>query len=159
MPSEERIRAEALEVFRAFLRDSGLNFSQPRAIVLRRALDFQHHFGAEELAVALSRGRDRVARGTVYRALKLLTKAGLIRRFHGPAGHRYEWARGRPACNHLICEECGRLIAFPAAQLPKALAEVCLANGFSRGTCRIELIGTCGSCKGPAPSHRPHPVT
>ncbi len=141
-----RRAADARVRFREYLARKGLNFSQPRAIILSQIAQFDRHFGAEELVQALRGGQDRVARGTVYRTLSLLEQAGMIRKIHNQGGHRYELSLGEDRHDHLFCEQCGQTFEFRDERLPVAIRQASQELQFQPRTYTVEVLGVCGQC-------------
>jgi Fur family transcriptional regulator, ferric uptake regulator len=142
----EILAKEALALFRDYLAHQGLNFSQPRAIIMSHVVRFGRHFGAEELVKRLRNGEERVARGTVYRTLGLLEHAGLVRKIHGHGGHRYELVLGDTIHDHLFCEQCGRTFEFQDDSLPEAVRRASHRHCFAPRIYSVEVLGTCSEC-------------
>ena len=69
---------------------------------------------AQEIAERLRSGGDRVGTASVYRALDLLHREGLVQRVEvGQGGARYERAHpGGDHHHHVVCERCGRITPF-----------------------------------------------
>ena len=147
MGDEESKLTGAERALQLHLRERGCNFTQPRAIVVRHIRSRKGDFSAEELVAELSRGKDRVARGTVYRSLRVLEAGGLIRRLAGRGQRRYEYAYGRPAQDQLICEACGRPIVIAASDLRTAATRVCREHGFIPEACHVAILGICHACR------------
>ena len=66
----------------------------------------------------------------------------------------FEHAYGYPHHDHLICQECGKLIEFHDDRLRSILEEVSREHGFRMTTHRLEVDGLCAECSRP-PSTRP----
>src|SRR5271166_4854841 len=84
---------------------------------------------AQEIEEALRRGEQQgrpVGRASIYRALELLYDLGLINRLDlGDGTGRYELTD--PAGehhHHLLCDRCGRLVAFDDPALEQAIDRV-----------------------------------
>src|SRR3954470_20315470 len=65
--------------FREFLEIRGEKLTEPRRILVRHLYDSHKHFDADELVADLHSSGRRVSRSTVYRTLRLLVEAGLLR--------------------------------------------------------------------------------
>jgi Fur family transcriptional regulator, ferric uptake regulator len=106
---------------------------------------------AFEIEEALRRrtGTERsVGRASVYRALELLRDHGLIKRLDlGDGVARYELAD--PAGehhHHLVCENCGRLVAFDDPALERAIDDVSERLGVRVQHHEVVLRGACADC-------------
>ena len=141
------------------LKERGYRLTNPRRLVLRRALSHLH-FTAEEL-VADVKGIDRtVARGTVYRTLVLLHDAGVVDKhdfWYGPP--YYEVTLGKAHHDHLMCVQCGEIIEFQEPRVEKLQDEVVRRHGYQLLSHTHKLYGLCASCQRltPRPSAKsPH---
>ncbi len=150
-PSAEiskRISQDAWDEFRSFIRRRGDRVTETRRIVLDRALQRGGHFQADELAKDLSRGADRVSRGTVYRTLALLVEAGLVREIRDRDTHvHYEPVYNRPHHEHMICESCGAFIEFDDKAIHGLIHDACERMGFEQASHRLVVFGTCKECQ------------
>ena len=141
----------------AALRDRGLRLTGPRHAVLEVVRGAESHPTAEEVHRLVRRRRPGVSLGTVYRNLRLLVGAGLLKELPGPSS-RFD-ANTR-AHHHFMCERCGRIIDVDAAlaepQARALSARVASRTGFSITHERFELFGRCRECqkRSPGPGGR-----
>jgi Fur family ferric uptake transcriptional regulator len=93
------------------------------------------------------RGR-RIGRASVYRVLELLVEHGLVERVTvGRELSRYE--RVLPSGehhHHLVCERCGRLVAFDDPGLERAIDRVSERLGGRVEHHDVTLRGACADC-------------
>jgi Fe2+ or Zn2+ uptake regulation protein len=124
--------------------------------------DAESHPTAEEIHRLVRRRLPGVSLGTIYRNLRVLVGAGLLKELPGP--HARFDANTR-AHHHFMCERCGRIIDVDAALAePDAggragggggrapgggalTARVASRTGFSITHHRIELFGRCRDCR------------
>jgi Fur family ferric uptake transcriptional regulator len=87
-------------------------------------------------------------RATIYRALDLLVEHGLAERVEvGDGQARFERAHpGGEHHHHLVCEHCGRLVAFDDPALERAIDRVSARLGVSVQSHDVLLRGSCKSC-------------
>jgi Fur family ferric uptake transcriptional regulator len=89
-----------------------------------------------------------VGRATVYRALEQLEGLGLIQRVDlggeaagyervDPSGHHH---------HHIVCEQCGRVVAFEDDQLERAIVALAERPDFKVSSHEVTLRGECASC-------------
>src|SRR5262245_3380711 len=136
----------------AALRDRGLRLTGPRHAVLEMVRGAESHLTAEEVHRLVRRRLPGVSLGTIYRNLRLLVRAGLLKELPGPYT-RFD-ANTR-AHHHLICERCGMIIDVDAAlaepHVRAMSARVASRTGFSITNHRFELFGRCRQCQKRSP--------
>ena len=107
----------------------------------------QHnHFDAEQLIGDMQRAGFRVSRATVYRTLKKLVDAGLLRALEVGPRMFYEHDYGYPQHEHLYCEKCGKMIEFQSPAVEAVLGEVCREHNFHSSGHTFIVRGTCAEC-------------
>lgn len=148
--SEEK--PESLELawhlFVEDLRKAGARITTARKIVFHDVMTRGDHFRADELAVALASGKNRVSRGTVYRTLALMVEKGFVRTIRDGDTHlHYERIYGRKHHEHMVCESCGDFIEFEAAALTREIEKQCQGLGFAERTHRLTVFGICRDCQ------------
>jgi Fur family ferric uptake transcriptional regulator len=111
---------QAAEIFRNFLKSGKNRITPERFEVLDAALDFEGHFGADDLYIVMKNLNSRVSRATVYKTLELLVQCDLLTKRHfGENLTRYESGFKRQVHDHLICMDCGRIVEFSDARVKK----------------------------------------
>jgi len=138
-----------------FLARRHLRVTAQRRAILDTVFNTRQHFTAEEL-LAWSRRRDRsVSRATVYRTLPLLTESGLVREMDFGKDYKFydpNYAE-HPHHNHIICQDCQRIIEFDSDKLAELDQEISDRFGFSVTSHRLQITATCkefhkfGTCK------------
>ena|ERR1700722_398635 len=89
-------------------------------------------------------------RASIYRVLELLAEHGLVERVAvGPGLARFERSLpgGEHHHHHLVCEECGRLIAFDDPALERAISGVSKRLGVRVEHHEVLLRGSCEDCE------------
>jgi Fur family ferric uptake transcriptional regulator len=100
-------------------------------------------------AIEIDRRLPEVGRATVYRSLEQLEGLGLIQRVDlggeaagyervDPGGHHH---------HHIVCERCGRVIAFEDDRLEQAIVDLARRPDFSVHSHEVTLRGQCASCE------------
>jgi Fur family transcriptional regulator, ferric uptake regulator len=104
---------------------------------------------AHEIEDALRGGERGVGRASIYRSLELLYDHELINRLDlGDGVARYEIAD--PAGehhHHLVCDRCGRLVAFDDPALERAIDRVSARLGMRVNSHDVVLRGECEDCE------------
>jgi Fur family ferric uptake transcriptional regulator len=103
---------------------------------------------AVEIEDALRAQGGRIGRASVYRVLDLLVEHGLVERVAvGQGLSRFErvLASGQHH-HHLLCDRCGRLVAFDDPGLERAIGRVSERLGARVEHHEITLRGACADC-------------
>ncbi len=97
-----------------FIRRKGLRRTSQRDVIVRAAFSSDEHFTADELFDRVRKICTDTSRATVYRTLSLLVEANLLREIDlGDNQTTYDPNfLDRPAHNHLLCIDCGKVIEF-----------------------------------------------
>jgi Fur family ferric uptake transcriptional regulator len=135
--------------FIEFLGQKRLRLTAQRRAIVETAFGTREHFTAEQL-LEWSRQRDSsVSRATVYRTLPLLTESGLVREMDfGKDSKFYDpnYAE-HPRHNHIICQDCEKIMEFESAQLEELENEISQRLGFSVNTHRLQITARCEEFK------------
>src|SRR5216110_1623962 len=141
--------------FMDFLAQKNLRLTAQRQAIIETAFSTRQHFTAEQL-LEWSRRRDRsVSRATVYRTLPLLTESGLVREMDFGKDHKFydpNYAE-HPHHNHIICQDCEKIVEFDSARIEQLENEISHRLGFSVKAHRLQITASCeelkklGACK------------
>ena len=140
------------EKFREFLVTKNLKMTREREIIVDEVFSSHEHFEPDDLIARLGSRTDsrRVSRSTVYRTLEKMEEAGLLRKVARPNGREvYEHDYGYPQHDHLICDVCGVLTEFHNDAITRIIEEIATTNGFMKSGHRLEVYGTCETCRQP----------
>jgi Fur family ferric uptake transcriptional regulator len=103
---------------------------------------------AVEIEDALRAQGSRIGRASIYRVLELLVEHGLVERV--TVGHELSrFERALPSGehhHHLVCDRCGRLVAFDDAGLERAIDRVSDRLGVRIEHHEVVLRGACADC-------------
>src|SRR5690349_15677048 len=145
----------AKQRFMDFLTGKRLRLTAQRRTIIEAAFSTSEHFTAEQL-LAWSRRRDKsVSRATVYRTLPLLTESGLVREMDFGKDYKFydpNYAQ-HPNHNHIICQDCDKIVEFDSDKIEKIENEITHRLGFSVKSHRLQITATCedlkklGACK------------
>jgi Fur family ferric uptake transcriptional regulator len=148
-------KCAAKERFMHFLAHKHLRVTSQRQAIVDTVFGTDQHFTAEQL-LAWSRQRDKsVSRATVYRTLPLLTESGLVREMDFGKDYKFydpNYAE-HPNHNHIICNDCEKIVEFESDKIEKLENEITRQLGFSIKTQRLQITGSCeelkklGACK------------
>ncbi|MCK9281485.1 MAG: transcriptional repressor [Melioribacteraceae bacterium] len=135
---------KAIEEFNKFLKQGKYRITPERFEVLESALNFDEHFGADELYIKMKSEKSRISRATVYNTLELLTQCGLLcKRNFGEKKTRYESNYDRKNHDHLICSKCGTITEFSNPKIQKIVSEISSEKGFAITGYSLNIYGNC----------------
>jgi Fur family ferric uptake transcriptional regulator len=135
-----------VDKFREFLEIRGEKLTEPRRVLIRHIFDSHKHFDADELVADLHKSNLKVSRSTVYRTLRLLVEAGMLRELRLTNRTAYEHDYGYPSHDHLHCTECNKIVEFNNDEVRKIREQVSLLHGFHASGHRFMIQGVCPTC-------------
>ena len=131
--------------FLDFVQASKLRLTAQRKAIIDAVFDTDQHFTAEELTQWAQRRDKSVSRATVYRTLPLLTASGLVREMDFGKDYKFydpNYANS-PNHNHIICQDCNKIIEFDSARIAEMEEELSRDMGFTIKSHRVQIIATC----------------
>ena len=135
------------EKFREFLAIRGEKLTAPRRTLVRHVFDAHKHFDADELTAELQERGEKVSRSTVYRTLRLLVDAGLLRELRLTNRTAYEHDYGYPSHDHLHCSECGTIVEFSNEDIRTLREAISCSHGFRASGHKFVITGICEPCR------------
>jgi Fur family ferric uptake transcriptional regulator len=138
--------------FREYLGTRHMRLTRERETIVSEVFATHEHFDTDQIVERLTTRKDgkRVSRPTIYRTLREMEKAGLLRKVARAQNREvYEHDYGYPRHDHLICGKCGTLIEFENGALSGILDSVAAEHGFRMTGHRLEVHGLCAQCSRP----------
>ncbi len=107
--------------------------------------------GSEDCALTaleIDRRLSGVGRATVYRALDQLEALGLVQKIDlgGEAAGYERLDPGGHHHHHIVCERCGRVVAFEDEGLEQAIVALTKRPDFRVSSHEVTLRGECSRC-------------
>ncbi|QWK09888.1 MAG: transcriptional repressor [Thermoflexus hugenholtzii] len=127
---------------------AGWRITMPRRVVMRVLERAARPLSPQEIHARGRRLHRSLGLVSVYRALMVLERAGLVRRVHRE--DRCDgYVLASPGHHHLlVCRRCGRAVEFPGAEdLSGLIAQVEQWTGFRVEDHLLQLVGLCGPCR------------
>jgi Fur family transcriptional regulator, ferric uptake regulator len=143
---------DLMSPWRQYLAKHHLKVSRIREEVVEVFLEMAGHVDLDQLHEKVKQRNPNIGLATVYRVLKLLEEAGIAEARHfGDRTKSYEVALGRGHHDHLICDQCGRILEFADQDIERLQEDVARAHKFVLLRHQHSLFGLCADCRGPLP--------
>ena len=110
--------------FQALLTRKKLKKTSQREFIWQFLMDSKGHPSVEEIRDHLLDKGQRVGIATIYRTLKILLAAGMIRQSKLGGMTRYEAVVKEPNHLHFVCNACKRTVEFPSSEIESLLRSV-----------------------------------
>jgi Fur family transcriptional regulator, ferric uptake regulator len=135
----------------AALEQAGLRSTRPRNAIIDQIAEWATQgkdFSSEELWHATQDRAPWIGRATAFRTVELLTALNFLDRVTFADGsERYHPVQPGTHHHHLTCAECHRVVAIDACLPSQLLEKVERQSGFTISGHRLELFGSCPSCR------------
>lgn len=130
------------------LRGAGVKRGGARERVIALLAEQSCALSAVQIEDMLRAGGTPTGRATIYRALDLLAEHGLVERLEvGDGQARFEPTHpGGEHHHHLVCKQCGRLVAFDDPGLERAIDRLSARLGVNVQSHDVLLRGACERC-------------
>lgn len=134
--------------FREYLssRPRPQRYTEQQRDMVRYIFAQHNHFDADQLIDDMKRASFHVSRATVYRTLAKLVDAGLLRRLELGPRMFYEHDYGYPQHEHIVCQQCGKIIEFQDPAIENVIRDVCRENNFLSLGHTFIIRGICSDC-------------
>lgn len=137
------------EAFKKLLKQNGQSVTRARLAVFGALL------GQEPLSMPrLAERAGNVNRASVYRAIELFERLGIVQRLNAGWKYRLELTdKFNEHHHHLTCLGCGRTIAINETELEQLITNLAASHNFKPSSHQIEIQGLCKDCATLHPYH------
>lgn len=136
------------EYFKNFLSTQKLRLTTQRQIIFDEFMKHDSHMDVDTLYAVTKDIDSNIGLATIYRTIKLLMEAGIVREVQfGDGRSYYETVMGRQHHDHLICEVCGKNIEFNDAEIEEIQEKVAAKYKFKLTNHSMNLFGVCEKCR------------
>ncbi|MFC1955533.1 Fur family transcriptional regulator [Chloroflexota bacterium] len=126
------------------LKASGMRVTDNRTLILD--IIRQGHLDADEIYRRAREKGYRISLSTVYRALQMFKKLGLIEELHFDDTHHHYEVKPSAEHHHLVCLGCGKVIEFRHPLSSYIKRNVSEARDFDIAETEIRVTGYCSKC-------------
>jgi Fur family ferric uptake transcriptional regulator len=135
--------SSARDTFKQLLKTNGQSVTKARLQV------FEALLGQEPLAMhTLVERAGQVDRASVYRAVDLFERLGIVQRLNTGWKYKLELSdRFAEHHHHLTCTQCGQTISMNEAELETLITKLAASHRFRPNAHQIEIQGLCEQCQ------------
>ncbi|VAX37076.1 hypothetical protein MNBD_UNCLBAC01-1597 [hydrothermal vent metagenome] len=144
---KQKILKEKLR-FQEYLDKRKIKFTHGRQVVFDEIMQAHGHFSIEEFIKQCKNNKRQVSRATIYRTLRELLEACVIRETaYGEKHNHYEHLYDEEPHHHARCLRCSGVIEFPEMHEDRIYNTFLENKGFEILGHEMHFYGLCKNCK------------
>ena len=128
------------------LADAGVRATPQRLLVLQTLAAEPHDATAQEIHARLREGKNRIGLATVYRALAVLKRGGVVDELTSSGESCYRLCQPGHH-HHMVCERCHRVEELEGCGADDWIAHASRRHGFQVASHTVEVFGLCAACR------------
>lgn len=127
-----------------------LTVQRQKILTLFKEKASRHHLSAEEIHQHLGERGERISVSTVYRALHVMVKLGLLQELELAEGRKYYELKSPvwQQHHHLVCVQCGDVQEFEDDAITEVTTQETQDRGFALLNGQFTVYGICPRCQG-----------
>jgi len=129
------------------LSELGYRLTPQRIMIVSAIENSDNHISAEEIYAQVVAKYPNVNISTVYRTLELLKRLGLVTETDMGEGRVRYHPVGKGHHHHLVCQECGAIIALDESLLSSLKSTLLREYKFSADLRHLAILGRCVNCR------------
>jgi Fur family ferric uptake transcriptional regulator len=141
-------KRQEMSALTSSLRRQSHKITGPRAAILEILRHHRHPLTTREIHSEMPGGCCDLA--TIYRAMHLLEKMGMVKRFDfGDGAARFELVGENDDGHHhhLVCTQCLEVVEIEECFPEEIERRIAAQNGFKAVTHKLEFFGICPECQ------------
>jgi Fur family ferric uptake transcriptional regulator len=140
----EAIVEKAVAVFVDYLEPQQLRKTPERFAVLREVYAMDDHFDMDALYLHMKQKKHQISRATLYNTIEHLLACDLVTRHQfGKSNAVYERSLSYKQHDHLICQDCGKILEFCDPRVQQIQSMMGDILGFDVNSHSLNLFGKC----------------
>lgn len=136
--------SEEMQQLNEKMRKAGLKSTPQRNEIARWVFRTHAHFTVDDLIDSFRVKGEKISPATAYRVVQMLLELGfIIEHDFGKDYKFYEHTPGHDHHDHIICNQCGRIVEFHDEELETLKQKISEKNGFNMTSHSLFLNGDC----------------
>jgi Fur family ferric uptake transcriptional regulator len=142
--TNEKIGDKVHAVFLEYLEKNNLRKTPERFAILREIYSINEHFDVESLFAHMKTKKYHVSRATLYNTIEHLLNCDLITKHQfGKNMAQFEKSYAYKQHDHLICQDCGKVLEFCDPRIQQIQSMMGDILGFDVTHHSLNLFGKC----------------
>ena len=142
--TNEKIGDKVHAVFLEYLEKNNLRKTPERFAILREIYSINEHFDVESLFAHMKSKKYHVSRATLYNTIEHLLNCDLITKHQfGKNMAQFEKSYAYKQHDHLICQDCGKVLEFCDPRIQQIQSMMGDILGFDVTHHSLNLFGKC----------------
>ena len=137
---------ETIEKFNNYARLNKLRKSGQRDAIVAAIIDQKTHFSVDQLHNCIKQRNPEIGIATIYRTVKLLLDAKIVKECTIDGTPRYEIITGSHH-DHLVCTRCGSTVEISSEIIEREQISIAEKHGFELTDHSLVLMGICSACR------------
>ena len=138
------------DVFKEYCKKNSMRYTPERDVIISEMYRTDGHFDIDSLFLRIrNRFPDvKLSKGSIYRNIPHLIKAGLIIQSLAVEGRTYyEHILGHNHHDHMECLKCGKIFEFYEESIDKTQQKTCERYNFQMVSHMHVISGYCAKCR------------
>ena len=133
--------------FNEFLKAFGQKGSEIKEQILCVLFASKSHLSAQEICQKIyATYKNEISMTSIYTFLNFLEEHHLANSFEQNGVKNYE-LNLKSSHDHLICENCGKVVDFEDEMIEQRQDQICIQSSFSAESHKMILYGICSDCQ------------
>jgi Fur family transcriptional regulator, ferric uptake regulator len=142
----QKKQLEPSEILNSYLEEKGFRKTQERYLILEEIYKTNDHFDIESLFQTVIK-KQKVSKATIYNTIDILIELNLIKKHYFLNKTLYEKSFQKRQHNHLICEECDKVLEFCDPRVQNIINSIEENMDFVISEHSLNFYGKCNNSK------------